>query len=534
MKRAFYFSLFLLVSSLLWSQNKYALVIGNSNYPGIQNVLPNVMNDTQDISQALKGLGFNVELKTNLRRLEMLRTIEAFLNNLENNPNSEGFFWYAGHGCEIEKEVYLMPLDVIFGSHDDIKNSSFQLTLMLERLESINNKINVIVLDSCRAYPVESTPSIIRPTSPSSNNSSPQPEDTSRLHPTSARRIPDNDVPAGLFIIFSASPGYQAYDGAQGKRNSPFAEAFLKNIKSTEPLIIMLGDVNEETYNLTRQRQRPSVNCKLITNTRYSLNNSASPGPVPIPIPTGLRYEINPDGVVITGYSGTAQTLNIPERIENFPVINIAEKAFERNETLKNIAIPSSVTEIGYGAFSKCQNLTSINIPASVIKIGLFPFMYSYNLTNITVDNNNPSFSSFNGVLFDKNRTILIAYPAGKKENTYSIPYTVTSIGSYAFSGSNNITNISITSSVTSIGIGAFYSCTYLSSVNIPSSLTYIADSAFAYCYSLASIIIPSSVTSVGKEAFLDCMKLTNVSISRRTRLENNVFPPTARITYRD
>jgi uncharacterized caspase-like protein len=110
-KPAFFFLLFLLVSAI-WAQNRYALVIGNADNPRADDKLPNTINDTNDISNELKDLGFAVTLRQNLRYLDMIREINAFIALLGSNGNSEGFFWYGGHAVELGGKNYLLPLDV--------------------------------------------------------------------------------------------------------------------------------------------------------------------------------------------------------------------------------------------------------------------------------------------------------------------------------------------------------------------------------------------------------------------------------------
>ena len=174
-------------------------------------------------------------------------------------------------------------------------------------------------------------------------------------------------------------------------------------------------------------------------------------------------------------------------------------------------SIPDSVTSIGYSAF--CSSLTSITIPDSVTSIGDGAFDGCSKLNQINVDTANTTYSSVNGVLFNKDKTELIRYPAGKTDTSYSIPNSVTSIGGSAFSGCSSLTSVTIPDSVTSIGGHAFYGCDSLTSITIPNSVTSIGDYAFRYCSNLTSITIPNSVTSIGESAFEYCSSLTSITI---------------------
>lgn len=149
--------------------------------------------------------------------------------------------------------------------------------------------------------------------------------------------------------------------------------------------------------------------------------------------------------------------------------------------------IPSATTTIATSAFYRSTQLTSVNIPGTVTSIGSYAFTYCSNLTEFITDTNNSNYSVVDGVLFDKNRTTLILYPAGKIGD-YSIPNSVQTIGNYAFSSSAKMTSINIPNSVSTIGNYAFYYCNTLDNLNIPSTVTAIGSSAFYYCTGLKSI----------------------------------------------
>ena len=217
--------------------------------------------------------------------------------------------------------------------------------------------------------------------------------------------------------------------------------------------------------------------------------------------------------------------INIPNS-----VTTIGHSAFWDCKSLTNINIPNSVTTIGDLAFVSCDSLTSINIPNSVTTIGNWGFGACKSLTSITIPNSvvtiigNP-FKGWHGnlkfeskaficedhVLFNKNRTTLIAYIA--KETNYTIPNNVTTIGEGAFSNCKSLISINIPNSVTTIGKGAFKGCKSLISINIPNSVTTIGRGAFVRCDSLTSINIPNSVTTIGEHAFWGCKSLVNINI---------------------
>ena len=195
-------------------------------------------------------------------------------------------------------------------------------------------------------------------------------------------------------------------------------------------------------------------------------------------------------------------SLIIPSEINGKQVTGIGGQAFEGCTGLANITIPDSVTEIGLEAFSGCTSLTNITIPDSVTKIGSSAFSGCSSLTAIDVEVGNNNYTSVNGVLFNKGKTELICYPAGKTDKSYNIPNSVTSIGYSAFINCTSITSITIPDSVTSIDSSAFGGCSSLKSITIPNSVTSIGYYAFYGCTSLTSVTIPKSVTGIDDWAF--------------------------------
>ena len=191
--------------------------------------------------------------------------------------------------------------------------------------------------------------------------------------------------------------------------------------------------------------------------------------------------------------------------------------------TSVTFAVQSQLKSIDWGAFNSCTSLASIIIPASVTSIDSAAFLSCTSLTSITVNANNPNYASEGGILYNKDKTTLIAYPSAS--GSVTIPEGVTSIGQYAFSSCSSLTSVTIGEGVTSIGNGAFSSCTELASVTIPEGVTSIGGSAFFDCTNLASITIPEGVTSIGQYAFYRCTSFTSVIIPASiTSIGDNAF----------
>lgn len=274
------------------------------------------------------------------------------------------------------------------------------------------------------------------------------------------------------------------------------------------------------------------------------------------------------------------KTINIPDGIET-----IANRTFANCTSLKTINLPSGLKTIEFDAFADCTSLSTVSVPDSVTYIDTDAFSGCANIKEFIVDSSNENYSALNGNLYSKDGTkllryasgksdtsfnisksihsidegafecsnnlscisvdvdnpcytsvdgnlyyketgaesiMLVRYAMGKSDQSFTIPKWVQEIGSTAFSGSGNLTNIVIPEGIQRIGcdinnngnlINYCITCESLLSVHIPDSVSIIGEDAFSECSRLKNVNIPNSVTEIGASAFRKCYELDNITI---------------------
>lgn len=179
-----------------------------------------------------------------------------------------------------------------------------------------------------------------------------------------------------------------------------------------------------------------------------------------------------------------------------------------------DVVIPDGVRGIGYHVFIGNELITSITIPKSVTYIEMYQFNGCENLANIYVDGSNPNYSSEDGVLFTKDKSVLLMYPIGNKRTYYYMPDEVTVIGNGAFSQCNYLTDVVMSNNLLYIGENAFELSERLTSVYMPDGVRVIGKGAFSFVNTLADISIPKTVSEIGEYAFLGCFGLTRINVN--------------------
>ena len=212
-------------------------------------------------------------------------------------------------------------------------------------------------------------------------------------------------------------------------------------------------------------------------------------------------------------------SVTMPENL-----ISIEDYAFSGCSKLSSLMLPKNLTDIGGHAFWGCNKLSSVKIPSRLTSIDATAFSSCDGLTSIMVDDANPQYSSDGKVLFNKDKSKLIAAWVNNIKD-YSVPASVSSIEKNAFYYNSSLTSLNASSSLTSVGNEAFYHCVNLTSIELSSEVTTIGMSAFVGCAKLTSFAFPSKLTFIGYAAFYGCNGLTTLFLpSCLTQIDSNAF----------
>lgn len=247
-----------------------------------------------------------------------------------------------------------------------------------------------------------------------------------------------------------------------------------------------------------------------------------------------------------TDYSGAVV---IPSSVtyngRTYPVVAINQSAFTFCKNISTVSIPSTVTYYTYDSSNYLQSLESYFSNGSYSSFSSF-FSGCSSLTSITIDAANTVLSSDNGVVFNKAKTILAAYPPAKT-GAYSIPTTVTLVQNGSFINCTGLTALSIPSSVTEIFgySNPFSGCSNLASITVDAANTVFSsangvlfnkDKTRLITYPAGntsnSYTITSSVHKVEMSAFANCLALKTLTITGDSvNIQNTAFEGCKNIT---
>ena len=176
------------------SEQRLALLIGNSNYSH-GGSLPNPVNDVRAMEKALEVLGFTVMKYEDCSQKTMKKAMDEFGRKLKGKD--VGLFFYAGHGVQVSRYNYLIPVDAELSDEKKVEYNCVRADRVLAEMEIAGSKTNIVILDACRDNPFE----------------------RSWRRGTEGTGLAFMDAPSGSLIAYSTAPGKTALDGS-GQNNN--------------------------------------------------------------------------------------------------------------------------------------------------------------------------------------------------------------------------------------------------------------------------------------------------------------------------
>ena len=219
----------------------------------------------------------------------------------------------------------------------------------------------------------------------------------------------------------------------------------------------------------------------------------------------------------------------------------IGELAFANCENLLNFRFPNSITSVGSKAFANCLLLSDVEFPESLVsiedtafanclaiqeisigknltEIAEYVFSGCTALKKITVAVGNSRYMAADGILYNKDQTVLEAYPAGRDDSSFAIPTSVKKLSAGAFYGCTALETVTLPESITEIPDHAFYGCQNLTHIDLHDGITSIGMYALSKCDHITQITLPDSVTSIGAGTFNDNPGIAEVRLSENLK----------------
>jgi uncharacterized caspase-like protein len=251
-----------LLAAPVQAEMRVALVIGNSTYQHVQH-LPNPVNDAADMAALLRTLGFTVRHASDLGRVAMEEALADFTD--EAAGADIALVYFAGHGMEVDRQNYLIPVDAKRETDRRLRFETVSLDDVMAALDGVKG-LRMVLLDACRNNPFATSMKVTA---------------SSRSVGRGLSRI---EAAQGTLISFAAKEGTVAADG-EG-RNSPYTAALLGNMK--EPgleINLLFRKVRDSVLAATGNAQEPFFSASLSSQSIYLVPPSGDPVPPPQPTP---------------------------------------------------------------------------------------------------------------------------------------------------------------------------------------------------------------------------------------------------------
>ena len=211
------------------AEQRLALVVGNNDYEHLSK-LKNPINDAKAMREALIKRGFEVIYKENANKKEMKKLLARFAYKLK--PEGVGLYFFAGHGVNVNGNNYLVAVDSLMDSKEDVEFETYALNRITKKMKAANNRLNIVILDACRNDPFSRSGG-------------------GGLAPVGNAK--------GMFVAYATEAGSVASDGGDGK-NGLFTKHLIKHMQEKGATIErVFKNVRASVIDQTAGKQSPGV-----------------------------------------------------------------------------------------------------------------------------------------------------------------------------------------------------------------------------------------------------------------------------------
>ena len=301
----------------VFAEGRVALVIGNSSYASAP--LANPANDAALMAATLRDLGFEVIERTDTDQRAMKQAIREFGKKLEEGGrDTDGLFFYAGHGIQVDGVNYMVPVDAVIERESDVEIDAVNVQAVLATLDYARNRLNVVIIDACRNNPY------------------------ARSFRSASRGLARMDAPQGTLVAYATAPGAVAAYGTG--RNSPYTAALTTAMRIPGVHVEqMFKSVRRQVMDVSDDKQMPWESSSLTGNFFFVPGDT---GDQEAPERGVTVQQIDREALFWDSIHESKQAEDFREYLRQFPAGLFAVIAVQRIEALTGAPAPEIATVV--------------------------------------------------------------------------------------------------------------------------------------------------------------------------------------------
>ena len=222
-------------------------------------------------------------------------------------------------------------------------------------------------------------------------------------------------------------------------------------------------------------------------------------------------YILVEDVAHLSAYYGSETAIELPDELDGHTLTVITKTAFSGNDKIEELKTGNGVVNVSEGAFDGCSALKTVELGGNVASMESSSFDKCPVLEKIEVSSANMYFSSVDGVLFNRDKSVLIRCPMAYSAEEYAVPSHTKTVGAYAFKKCSGIEKIEIGGC--SLSEGSFFHCDNLNEISFTTAVKEIPDYCFFGSVMLTELVLEDGTESLGEYAFFGCVALEKLTL---------------------